>query len=145
MTLGAFWDGGPRLAWDTNSCSILSGDDEIKYFAPPTAVGSSRKRQCESLRLVGLACRSLVLLRTGRSSEGGGEGWSGVLPSSVEHGDSFRSFSVEGMVVPSEGFRRSCLSRYRAGDSGIVIVIATVIGGSAGWRDGQEEVWVGGR
>jgi hypothetical protein len=49
------------------------------------------------------------------------------------------------MVVPSEGFRRSCPSRYRAGDSGIVIVIATVIGGSAGWRDGQEGVWVGGQ
>ena len=120
--------------WDTNSCSILSADEELKYFAPPTAVGSSRKRQCEGLRLVGLACRSLVLLRTGCSSEGGGEGWSGVLPNSVGRGDSFRSFSVEGMVVPVEGLGRSCLSRYRAGDSGIVIVIATVIWG--GRQDG---------
>ena len=38
------------------------------------------------------------------------------------------------MVVPVEGLGRSCLSRYRAGDSGIVIVIATVIWG--GRQDG---------
>lgn len=61
-----------------------------------------------------------------------------MLPSSVEDGDSFRSFSVEGMVVPVEGLGRSCLSRYRARDSGIVMSLPQLLGGR---RDGEMAGW----